>query len=114
MDRRTRRAKTADDLPERKAADGYVPPLLSRRPGFLAPLRPCSPSGSGFTISQIGGIMGHAQAHPPPRSQCPPRELPLPKQESLFAWLLKPFFDSIGQQRRSAPTGNFSAAGWFR
>src|SRR5271167_2995961 len=45
LDRRARRAETADDLPARQAADEHVPPLLSRRPGFLTALRP------GFTTA---------------------------------------------------------------
>jgi hypothetical protein len=40
LDRRTRWAETADDLPARQGADEHVPPLLSRRPGFLTALIP--------------------------------------------------------------------------
>src|SRR3984957_6510741 len=40
LDRRPRRAETADDLPARQGTDEHVPPLLSQRPGFLAALIP--------------------------------------------------------------------------
>jgi hypothetical protein len=32
----------------------------------------------------------------------------LPQQESLFAWLLNPFFDSIGQHRSFGDVGSMS------
>jgi hypothetical protein len=42
------------------------------REGMIAPnkcvLRGHSPTCSGFTVSHIRGIMGHARAHSPPRS----------------------------------------------
>jgi len=38
LDRRTRWPEIADDLPARQGADEHVPPLLSRRPSFLAAL----------------------------------------------------------------------------